>query len=123
MQNNEINDRLVAVGQTIKAKGWESAMINIFVQYLAMFNRDVSPLDPMISYQPSIRCSTRNQYGAPTAHEFVKDWHNANNLEEALEQLEAAADAMPRMEDEAARIESAKAKLSDDERRLLGLRA
>lgn len=122
MDTNDIGARLIAVGDKINAKGWASASIDIYVQYLAIFDRESGPFDPMISYRPSIQASTRNKYGHPTSHQFVQGWSDAKTFEEAVQRLEATADEMPRMEDEAARIESAKQKLSDDERRLLGIR-
>lgn len=122
MDTQEINSRLLAVADVIKAKGWTGAIIEMGVQYLAIFDREPSLLDPMISWRPSIRASTRDRYGIPTPHEFVKDWFDIKTIDDALKALEVAANAMPRMNEEAARIESAKAKLSDDERNLLGIR-
>jgi hypothetical protein len=122
MNANELNERLVAVGAKIKAKGWESASIDIFVSYLAIFDREAGPRDPMISCRPSIRASTRDRYKSPTTHEFVRDAWDCKTMDQAVEKLEAAADAMPKADEEAARIENAKSKLSDEEKRLLGVR-
>lgn len=117
-----INERLVAIGEKIKAKGWASASINIYVEYLAMFDREMGPHDPMIHCRPSIRVSTRDHYRKPTTHEFVKDGWDTKTIEQALDKLEAAGDAMPRLEEKEAEIEAAKSKLSADEQRLLGIR-
>lgn len=122
MDSIELKSRLVAVGETIKAKGWASAHTKIFVSYLAMFDREPGPLDPMMSFQPSISASTRDEYGSPTSHEFVRDAWNTKTLEQAIEKLEEAAANMPTMAAETDRIAKAKAKLSDEERRLLGVR-
>lgn len=122
MDSTELNERLVAVGEKLKSKGWESASIDISVSYLAIFDREPGPLDPMIYCRPSIRASTRNRFAAPSTHQFVSDPWDVKTLEQALAKLEAAADDMPRMADEVKRIEMAKSKLSEDERRLLGVR-
>lgn len=122
MNTQALNTRLVAVGNTIKAKGWESASIDIFVQYLAIFDRETGPHDPMISYRPSILASTRNKFGAPTSHQFVRDARDCKTMDQAVDKLEAAAHAMPKADEEAARVENAKAKLTDEEKRLLGVR-
>lgn len=117
-----IDERLVAVGEKIKAKGWASASVDIFISYLAIFDRELSPLDPMISYRPSISASTRDRHGAPTSHQFVRDAWDIKTMEQALDKLEATADEMPKMDDETKRIEIAKSKLSGEERRLLEVR-
>lgn len=122
MDTNNLNERLVAVGEKIKAKGWASASVNVYVEYLAIFDREIGPHDPMIHCRPSIRASTRDKYNIPTAHEFVKGFFGCKTMDEAIETLEETAEAMPTMADESARLESAKAKLSDDDRRLLGIR-
>lgn len=122
MDTTELNERLVGVGNKIREKGWGSASINIYVSYLAILDRPTSPLDPMISYHPSIKSSTRDRYGSPTSHEFVRDAYDVKSIEEAVEKLEAAADNMRSMQDESERINQAGAKLSDDEKRLLGVR-
>lgn len=121
MDTTELNERLVGVGNKIREKGWRSASINIYVSYLAILDRPTGPLDPMISYQSSIKSSTRDRYGSPTSHEFVRDAYDVKSIEEAVEKLEAAADNMPSMQDESERINQARAKLSDDEKRLLGV--
>lgn len=118
----ELHKRLVAIGEKIKAKGWESASIDIHVSYLAMFDRPPGPLDPMIYCRPSIRASLRDRYGTPDTRDFVRDGWDSKTIEDALAKLEAAAEAMPRMADEVVRIENAKSKLSEDERSLLGIR-
>jgi hypothetical protein len=123
-ETTELNKRLLAVGETVKAKGWPTASINIYVQYLGIFDREPGPLDPMISYRPSITASTRDKYGSPASHEFVRGdgcW-DAKTLEQAVGKLQEAADAMPTMAAETDRIEQARAKLSGEERRLLGVR-
>lgn len=122
MDTSDLNNRLVAIGAKIKAKGWASASVNVYVEYLAIFDREMGPHDPMIHCRPSIRASTRDKYNIPTAHEFVKDFWGCKTMDQALEALEATAEAMPTMAEESARIESVKAKLSDDDRRLLGVR-
>jgi hypothetical protein len=122
MDTIELNGRLIAIGEKIKQKGWASASIDIFVSYLAIFDREPEPLDPMISYCPSIRASTRDRYSTPTTHQFVRDTWDIKTLEQAVAKLEESANDMPRMTDEQDRLEKAKAKLSDEERRLLGVR-
>lgn len=118
----ELTERLLAIGEKIKAKGWESASIDISISYLAMFDREHSPFDPMISCRPSIRASTRDRYKSPTTHDFVRDAWDIKSLEQALVKLEQTADEMPEMKAETDRIEKIKAKLSDEERRVLGVR-
>ena len=119
---SDMERRLLAVGEKIKAKGWGSASVDIYVSYLAIFDREPGPLDPMIYCHPSIRASTRDRYGSPTTHDFVRGSFDCKTLEQALAKLEETADNMPEMSAETDRIEKAKAKLSDDERRLLGVR-
>lgn len=122
MNGQEIRDRLVKVGDVVKAKGWESARIDVYVSYLAIFDREPSPLDPMIYCSPSISVSTRDRYGAPTSHQLVKNGHECSTIEEALDKLDETARDMPTRSDEEARIEAARSKLSADEKRLLGVR-
>lgn len=126
MDTSNINERLLAVGKKIKAKGWASASIDIFVSYLAIFDREPGPYDPMISYRPSIRATPHRPdgsfYGNGSAQEYVGDAWDVKSLDEAFAKLDEAADKMPTMADETKRIDSAKNKLSDDERRLLGVR-
>lgn len=122
MDSIELNNRLLTIGEKIKAKGWASASIDIHVSYLAIFDREPGALDPMIYSRPSIRASTRDKYGTPTTHEFVRDAFDVKTLEQAIAKLEETAINMPSMETEADRIASAKAKLNDEERRLLGIR-
>lgn len=122
MDSTELRNRLVAIGETIKAKGWASASVNIYVQYLGIFDRAPGVLDPMIHFQPSISASTRDQYGIPTSHQFVRDAWDVKTLEQAMAKLEETAANMPTMAAESDRIETAKSKLSDEERRLLGIR-
>lgn len=121
MNTVELNKRLLAVGDKIKAKGWASASIDIGISYLACFDREPGPLDPMISYRPSIRASTRDRHNAHTTHDFVRDSWDIKTLEHAIAKLEESADQMPTRAAKTARIEKAKAKLTDDERRLLGV--
>lgn len=121
MDSIEMKNRLVGVGETLKAKGWESVSIDIFITYLAIFDLEPGPLDPMIFYRPSIRASVRDKHDIPTIpHEFVH-YDRSKTLEQAMAKLEETATAMPTMAFEADRIEQAKAKLSDEDRRLLGI--
>ena len=129
MDAKELNDRLIAVGEKIKAKGWKSASIDLGVHYLAMFDREPGPLDPMISYSPSIRCTVHHSDrngdwdDGERGYHAGRLWdHDIKDIDEAVVELERLADAMPTMAAESARIKTAKAKLSDDERRLLGVR-
>lgn len=122
MDPTEFRNRLLAVGETIKAKGWATCSINIYTQYLGIFDIEPGPLDPMIHCSPSISASTRDKYGIPTSHQFVRDGHDCKTMEQAMAKLEETAANMPTMEAEAARFAQAKAKLNDDERRLLGVR-
>lgn len=123
---NEIDKQLLAVGEKIKAKGWQSASVNIYVSYLAMFDREPSPLDPMISYSPSIRATPHRPDGSfegnGSGQDYCRDTWNVKSLDEAIAKLHEAADNMPRMHDEAKRIDAAKNKLTESERRLLGVR-
>lgn len=124
MDTAEINAALLAVGEKIKAKGWQSASIDIFVQYLAIFDRPPGPHDPMISYRPSIRATPHRPdgsfYGSGNSQDYVRDCWNIRNFDEAIQKLHETADAMPNMFDEAARIDEVQSKLTADERRLLG---
>lgn len=120
--SEDLHNRLLAIGEKIKSKGWESASIDIFVSYLAMFDREPGPLDPMIHCRPSIRASTRDCFKSPDTHEFVRNAWDCKTIDDALAVLESTADAMPTMQEKAAQMEMAKAKLSDDEKRLLGVR-
>lgn len=125
----ELNNRLISIGEKIKAKGWKSASIDLGISYLAMFDRESGPLDPMISYSPSIRAtvhhSDRNgdwdegQRGYNVGRSWDKD---IKYIDDAVAELERLANEMPSMANESARIKNAKAKLSEDERRLLGIR-
>lgn len=54
MDTEKLNTELLAVGDKLRAKGWQAASINIYVGYLAIFDRPPGPLDPMISYRPSM---------------------------------------------------------------------
>lgn len=122
MEDELLQKRLVAVGETIKAKGWPSASIDINVSYLAIFDQPLGLGDLMFSFQPSIRSNTRDKYNYPTQHEFVRDSWDIKTLEQAIVKLEETAGNMPEMAAETDRIEKAKEKLSDEERRLLGVR-
>lgn len=122
MDATELNRRLLAVGETIKAKGWATASIDIYASYLAIFDREPGILDPMISYRPSIRASTRNRHGTPSTQDYVRDSWDIKTLDQAVAKLEESAENMPRMNDEESRLDQARAKLSDDDRRLLGIR-
>lgn len=129
MDANELHKRLLAVGETIKAKGWKSASIDLGISYLAMFDREPGPLDPMISYSPSIRATVHHSERNGDWSDGQQGYHagrlwdrDIKNVDDAMTELERLAEAMPRMADESARIKAAKAKLSDDERRLLGVR-
>jgi hypothetical protein len=126
MDTVELNAELLAVGEKIKAKGWKTASIDIFVQYLAIFDREPGPLDPMISYRPSIRATAHRSdgsfYGSGNSQEYVRDSWDIKSIDQAVAKLHETADGMPTMVEEAARIDDAKGKLSESERRLLGLR-
>jgi hypothetical protein len=121
IDTEELNRRLVAVGEQVKAKGWPSASINIHISYLGIYDLEPRPYDPMISYYSDIHASSPGKYGAPTSHKFIKDADNIKTIEEAVTKLEECAAEMPTMEDECSRIEAAKGKLTADERRLLGI--
>ena len=121
MTQEEINRRLVAVGDAVKAKGWKSASINIYGSYLAIFDRPQGPLDPMIQFQPSLQASLPDDYSG--AKNYVRgDIWDCKTLADALRILEESAAAMPSAEDERNKRGGAIAKLSGDERRLLGVR-
>jgi len=128
MDAQELNDRLLAVGRTIKAKGWKSASIDIGISYLAMFYRDPDPPDRlMISYRPSISATVHHSNRNGDWDDGSRGYRDSvmwdiKDIDVAVAKLEELAEKMPRMVDESARIKSAKAKLSDDERRLLGIR-
>lgn len=126
MDTAQINNQLVAVGEKLKAKGWQTAGVDIFVQYLAIFDLEAGPLDPMISYRPSIRATAHRAdgsfYGNGDSQEYVRDSWNIKSIDQAIVKLHETADEMPTMAEEAARIDSAKEKLTESERRLLGVR-
>lgn len=126
MDTAELNARLLAIGEKIKAKGWQSASINIFVHYLAIFDRPLGSLDPMISYRPSISATPHRPdgsfFGGGGGQEYVADAWDIKSLDQAVIKLHEAADKMPTMADEAKRIDEAKDKLTEGERRLLGVR-
>lgn len=127
MDTLEFNRRLMTVGEKIHAKGWKHASIDIGASYLAMFDRERSPSFDIPRYSASIRATVHHS-------ERNGDWsdgqqgYNASigwdvkNLDDAMAQLEMLAEKMPTMAEESARIMTAKAKLSDAERRLLGVR-
>jgi hypothetical protein len=96
------------------------------ISYLAMFDRDPSPLDPMISYSPCIRATPHRAdgsfYGNGGSQHYGPDAWNLKSLDEAIASLHNIADKMPTMADEAERIDAAKSKLTENERRLLGVR-
>lgn len=117
-----LKERLLGVAAKIKAKGWESASIDVRVSYLGIFNREFEPpYDVMIHFGPSIRASTRDKYRHPTAHEFVKSGVPCETFADALNVLDATADAMPTHDEKVRLIEEARAKLSPEDRRLLGI--
>jgi hypothetical protein len=126
MNTDEINKALLDVGEKIKAKGWQMASINIYVSYLGSFDREPGPLDPMISYRPSISATPHRRdgsfRGSGGGQEYVSDGWDVKDFDDALARLHKAADAMPTMAEEADRIDQAAAKLSESERRLLGVR-
>lgn len=126
MDTNEINAELLAVAEKIKAKGWQIANIQIFVSYLAVFDRPPGPHDPMISYRPSISATPHRPDGSfrggGTSQEYVRDAWDIKSIDDAIKKLHEVAEGMPMMFDEAARIDSAAAKLTDNERQLLGVR-
>lgn len=120
MECADFNKRLLAIGEKVKAKGWQAASIDIGISYLAIFDRPPGPLDPMIHFHPNIRSSTRDKHGIPTSHHFGGGFSDIKTLDEALASLEKTADDMPTMAEQADRLAAAKAKLSDEERQLLG---
>ncbi len=126
MDTTTLNDRLIAVGAKIKAKGWRSASINIYVSYLAVFDRPMGPCDPMISYRPSISATPHRAdgsfHGSGGGQEYVRDTWDIKSMDEALAKLDEAADNMPTMADEAKRIDETRSKLTESERRLLRVR-
>lgn len=126
MNTAELNENLLAVGAKIKAKGWQMASINISIRYLGSFDRPPGPLDPMISYEPSISATPHRRdgsfHGSGSGQQYVKDTWDVKTLEEAVAKLYEAADEMPTMAEEADRIDQAHAKLTEGERRLLGVR-
>lgn len=122
METDALHKRLLSIGEKIRARGWLTASVDIYVSYLAIFDREPSSLDPIIYCRPSIRASTKDKYASPTTHEFVRDGSDCKTLEQALMVLEKSAESMPEMTDEIARVANAKEKLSEDERRLLGIR-
>jgi len=126
MIGDKLNDDLLAVADKIKAKGWQIASIDIFVSYLAVFDGPAGPLDPMIQYRPSIRATAHRAdgsfYGDGSSQEYVRDSWDIKSLVQAVAKLHETAESMPTMADEAARIDSAKDKLTESERRLLGVR-
>lgn len=126
MDTNNLNAELVAIGEKIRAKGWQTVSIDIFVQYLASLDRPPGPLDPMISYRPSIGATPHRAdgsfYGTGVSQEYVKYSWGIKGLDEAIAKLHEAADAMPTMADEALRIDNIRDKLTESERRLLGVR-
>jgi hypothetical protein len=126
MDTLKINEQLLAVGEKLKAKGWATVGIRIWVEYLAALDRPQSALDPMLSYRPSISATPHRPdgsfYGSGSSQEYVKDGWGVKSLDEAIAKLHEAADSMPRMFDEAARIDAVKSKLTESERQLLGVR-
>lgn len=117
----------MAIGEKIREKGWKHASIDIGASYLAMFDCECSPTFDVPRYSASIRATVHHS-------DRNGDWsdgqqgYNASTrwgvetFHEALVQLEQLAEKMPRMADESARIKAAKSKLSDEEKRLLGVR-
>ena len=126
MDTNKLNEELVAVGEKIKARGWQTVGIDIFVEYLRSFDLPPGPLDPIISYRPSIRATPHRKdgsfYGSGASQQYVKDAWDTKSLEQAIAKLHDAADKMPTMAEEADRIDAAKGKLTESERRILGVR-
>lgn len=126
MDTEKLNTELLAVGDKLRAKGWQAASINIYVGYLAIFDRPPGPLDPMISYRPSISATAHRKdgsfYGSGTSQEYVRDAWDIKSVDQVIAKLHETANAMPTMAEEAERIDSARTKLSDGERRLLGVR-
>jgi hypothetical protein len=120
MNEATLNDRLLKIGEKVKAKGWQSAQINIFVSYLAVFDREPSILDPMIYCRPSINSSLRDGYSWKNL-EFVQDGFDSKSVEQALEILEKTVENMPTMEGKLKSIEEARSKLDPEERKLLGI--
>lgn len=126
MDTNELNNQLIEVGKKIKAKGWRTVSIDIFAQYLAAFDLPPGPFEPMIHYRPSIRATAHRAdgsfFGSGDSQEYVRDSWDVKSVDQAVAKLHEAADAMPTMAEEAARIDGAKDKLTAGERRLLGVR-
>lgn len=125
MNTNELNGHLTAIGEKIKAKGWQTASVDIHVSYLAIFDRPPCGRDPMISYRPSIRATPHRPdgsfFGGGGGQEYVDSAWDIKSLDQAIAKLHDSADKMPPMADEAKRIDEAKGKLSEHERRLLGV--
>jgi hypothetical protein len=124
---SELKNRLIAIGEKIKCKGWKSVQISINISYLAMFDQKPGPLDPMIFFRPSIRATVHHSdrngdwSDGQQGYNAGASW-GIKTFDDAVAQLEELAEKMPRMADESARIKAAKAKLSEEERRLLGVR-
>lgn len=126
MNTDNLNTELLAIGEKIKARGWQGVSIDIYITYLAMFDRPPGPSDPMISYRPSIRGTAHRAdgsfYGNGSSQEYIGDCWGVKSFDEAIAKLHETADTMPTMAEEAARIDSAKNRLTESERRLLGVR-
>ena len=107
----ELRRRLLAAGEMIRAKGWKSASLDLGVSYLAIFDLPPGPHGPMVTFTASIRSNS--------PHNYVPGW-TFGTMEEAVATLEEAAKNMPVFADEEQRKADALAKLSPDERRLIG---
>lgn len=122
---DDLNKHLLAIGEKLKAKGWQSASIDIGISYLAIFDREPGPIDPMIYCRPSIRATAHRKdgsfYGSGSSQEYVRDSFDVKSVEDAIAKLHETADAMPTMAEEADRIDAAKNRLTEEERRLLGV--
>lgn len=127
MDSKQLNDRLIAIGEIIKGKGWNDSSIDIGISYLAMFDRPQGPRDPMISYRPYIAATVHHSekngdFEQETSRFSDGVMWDIKDLDAAIDALENIAEKMPRMAEESARIKAAKAKLSAEDRRLLGIR-
>lgn len=127
MNTDKLNAELVAVGEKIRVKGWQTVGVYIFVSYMAALDLEPGPLDPRIQYRPSIQATPHRAdgsfYGSGRSQEYVSDpWRDVKSLDEAIAKLHEAADSMSTMTDEAARIDSIRGRMTEGERRLLGIR-
>jgi len=127
MDAKELNDRLVAVGEKIKAKGWKGASIDLSASYLGIFDRKQNPAFDVPRYCATIRATVYHSARPGDWSDGLQGFNasigsDIKNIDDAVSELEKLADQMPLMSEESARIKAAKAKLTDSEKQLLGVR-